>query len=213
MDSSNSTATTGMTHTVRRSRYRSQCAVCGKIQNSQNYTRHLRLRHKLNEDMINRYISMFKCRQSQSSSVPLLQTRNIVYTSKKMFRGCYIQIMGSPINDSETLVSLIIQRNREEILRQIHCQLSSHMNYKVQFATHVKFRREVDEELQEKKWYFTNDAVQLTTNRGFLEMGATELDEKIANFTSHGSNWIVDKILALYFTFYKTVDLCRLTGR
>ena len=72
---------------------------------------------------------------------------------------------------------------------------------------------EDEEEEEQKEWYVSNSAVPFTpTSNNFMYEGARRLDEKMANYSTHGSNWAVQRIIKVGFIFTKFEDMCRIAG-
>ena len=110
------------------------------------------------------------------------------------------------LTESFTSIRSIIEKYNRDILKE----LEKYNGYKIQLATHCRFERVVGGETEHKDWYVSNVASPLTDN--FLEIGAQKIDEKLANYESHGSNWRIESVLKLIFLFCKYTDFCRLSG-
>lgn len=189
------------------------CALCGKEQSSRNYARHLRHRHKLDEGAIKRHTSMLERQQVQNPDVtpPLpVQPIRLTYTRKNYLRGCLRVIEVSLNGYQGTVISTIVHEIHQDLLRELHRDISLTDRYKVQFGACAIISKDDDDE-GDKEWRLSNSAIPF--DNSFIFNGAEELDEKIANYAAHGSNWKVIQIPFLTFTLTKTVDMCRMTGR
>ena len=118
---------------------------------------------------------------------------------------------GVEITFSSTKVSLkdIVTQHRNDIIGKLD-ELDPTRKNKVQMSALCKFERTVGDEIEYKQWYISNCAVVPTGD--FLDNGAQQLDEKIANYEAHGSNWQICDILKMGFVLAKHTDLCYLSG-
>ena len=210
MDSSNDAVNSTDVHIGGSSRYHNSCAICGKVQTSKNYSRHLRQRHQLSEDAIKQHTSVFRNQQVQNPIAPQplpVHPIRLTYTRENQFRGCIRTINVSLNGHGGLLISSIVQEGHQDLLRELRRDLSTTTLYKVQFGACV-FISNIDNE--DREWCLSNRVVPF--NDTFIFEGAEVLDEKIANYSEHGSGWRVTQITSLTFRLTKTSDLCRLSG-
>ena len=135
-------------------------------------------------------------------------------------RGCHINIEATPFDDDNvTSVRHFIDQHRVRLMMEFHHRLQLNVEYKVQMTLQCNYHRvvkkngEKHDEDEDKTWFVSNAAVPFTpVCDKFLEDGALRLDEKVANYSSHGSNWTVNRIIKVGFIFTRHEDLCRIAG-
>ena len=106
----------------------------------------------------------------------------------------------------EVSVQNFVRENRETIVPQLITN-----NTKIQFKVKCNYYKAVNDAQVEKSWFVSNKAVPYSPN--FLSEGAQKLDEKIANYASGSSGWIVRNIETCSFCCVKFVNVMRLNGQ
>ena len=135
-------------------------------------------------------------------------------------RNCHITIEATLLDDDEDSVRNFVREHRDRLMLEFHQRLENNVEYKVQMTLLCNYHRvikkaeeEEEDREEEKTWYVSNAAVPFVRTSEFMNDGARRLDEKMANYSSHGSNWTIQRIIKVGFIFTRHDDMCRIAGQ
>ena len=127
-------------------------------------------------------------------------------------RNCHNSIEVSVLDDDITSLREFIDQHRDRLMTEFNQRLLPNNDFKVQMAVSCEYQRVVGDEQESKQWFVSNSAVSYNNTSQFMVDGAARLDEKLATYSSHGSNWVMRKIVKVAFIFTRYEDLCHLAG-
>ena len=137
---------------------------------------------------------------------------------RNSLRNCHTTIDVLVFEDDVTSMRDFIDQHRDRLMLEFNQRLQPNIDYKVQMTLLCDYHRIIkkageDDVEETKEWYVSNAAVPFSNVNGdFMVLGATRLDEKLAAYSSYGSNWVIRKIVKVGFVFTRHEDMCRIAG-
>ena len=126
---------------------------------------------------------------------------------------CHIGVHLTIDNETTTSITSFIEQHGDGVVQRLNTHLQNLTTYKIQLTALIEFRRVVQNEEEIKEWFTSCPASSFDPNNytaDLIEM-AKRLDEKVANYSKHGSNWSVHHIKKLGFIIAKYSELGRLS--
>ena len=137
---------------------------------------------------------------------------------RSSLRNCHTTIEALVLEDDVISMRDFIGQHRDRLMLEFNRRLQPNIDYKVQMTLLCDYHRIIkkageDDVEETKEWYVSNAAVPFSSTSGdFMVDGASRLDEKMAAYSSHGSNWVIRKIVKVGFVFTRHEDMCRVAG-
>ena len=136
---------------------------------------------------------------------------------RSSLRQCHTTIEATLLDHDVTSVREFVRAHRDRLMLEFHHRLQGDIDYKVQMSLLCNYHRVIkkadEDDVQEnKEWFVSNVATPFNRTSDFMKDGAQRLDEKLANYASHGSNWTIRNIIKVGFVFTRYDDMCRVAG-
>ena len=116
-----------------------------------------------------------------------------------------VQCIDFEVTEPENSIVHFINKNKQAIKSSVITN-----NTKIQFTVQCRFIKSTGGENVQKEWCFSNKAIPYYNT--FLEDGADKIQEKVSNYASGSSGWVLEQILKVSFCCIKYSPINRLEG-